>query len=770
MEEKSPNKRPANGGGADTKIALGFVGGSKHTGTSGATSASAGASSETPASKLENRYPTEAFRFQIPNKDEMEKLKLQSGPDGPGMAEVDSSWGGDMVYNVHGAVKWVDKPFVVHSQFDVSGDQQQAIDKLSAGVLNGDRYQTLKGVTGSGKTFTMAKIIEKVQRPTLVLSHNKTLAAQLYREFKSFFPENRVEYFVSTYDYYQPEAYVPGKDLYIEKDADVNEEIDRMRLSASFSLMERRDVIVVATVSCIFGLANPVSLRDMTHVFRTGQVFDHRAELEQLARMQYERNDMVLSRGCFRSHGDTIDIFPPYLDSAVRITLDWDTIEGIQWFDPISGEKQARQDSFTLYPAKQFVMPKEQVVAAIERIRSEMESQYELFLNTGRPVEAERIKTRVEYDLEMLQEIGYCPGIENYSRPLSNRAPGERPAVLLDYFQPDFLTFIDESHVTLPQIGAMYEGDHSRKSNLVEYGFRLPSALDNRPLKFDEFDQVTGQRIFVSATPGKLERSLCSTIVTQVIRPTGLLDPEITVKSTEGQIEDLFGEIRKCTEKNERVLVTTLTKRMAEDISDFFASKGVRVRYLHSDIETIERVEILRDLRAGNFDVLVGINLLREGLDLPEVSLVAILDADKIGFLRSTTSLIQTIGRAARNVDGHVIMYADRISDAMKEAISETQERRAIQMAYNKEHGITPKSIVKAVEDILERERDDAVVDQKADIKVRKASYNLLDVSQRKKYIKELEAQMLQAAKDLEFERAAVLRDEIKNIKDMKLD
>jgi excinuclease ABC subunit B len=483
--------------------------------------------------------------------------------------------------------------------------------------------------------------------------------------------------------------------------------------------------------------------------------------------MQYDRNDAILTRGCFRAHGDIIEICPPYLDNAVRITLDWDTIESIQWFDPLTGEKQNCQESFTLYPAKQFVMPKEQVVAAIGRIRSEMEEQYEHFMATGHPVEAERIKTRVEYDLEMLQEIGYCPGIENYSRPLSNRAPGERPAVLLDYFQPDFLTFIDESHVTLPQIGAMYEGDHSRKSNLVQYGFRLPSALDNRPLKFDEFDSVTGQRIFVSATPGKLEKSLSSQVVPQVIRPTGLLDPEITVRPTEGQIEDLFGEIRKCTAKNQRVLVTTLTKKMAEDISDFFASKGVRVRYLHSEVETIERVEILRDLRAGQFDVLVGINLLREGLDLPEVALVAILDADKIGFLRSTTSLIQTIGRAARNVDGRVIMYADRMSDAMVEAITETRDRRAIQMAYNQEHGITPKSIVKAVEDILERERDEAAQDEKDDIRIRKAGYNLLDSGQRKKYIKELEAEMLQAAKDLEFERAAVLRDEIKNIKEM---
>lgn len=686
------------------------------------------------------------------------------------LSKLDSSWGGEMVQNVHGAVQWTDKPFVVHAPFETSGDQQQAIDKLSEGVLNGDRYQTLKGVTGSGKTYTMAKIIEKVQRPTLILSHNKTLAAQLYKEFKSFFPENRVEYFVSTYDYYQPEAYVPGKDLYIEKDADINEEIDRMRLSASFSLMERRDVIVVATVSCIFSLANPVSLRDMTHVFRTGMVFNHRTELEQLTRMQYERNDMVLTRGSFRVHGDVIEIFPPYLENAVRITLDWDNVETIQWFDPISGEKQNKQESFTLYPAKQFVMPKEQVLAALDRIRKEMEDQYEYFMNTGHPLEAERIKTRVEYDLEMLQELGYCSGIENYSRPLSNRAPGERPAVLLDYFQPDFLTFIDESHVTLPQIGAMYEGDHSRKVNLVQYGFRLPSALDNRPLKYDEFDSVTGQRIFVSATPGKLEKQLSSQIVSQVIRPTGLLDPEIIVRPTEGQMEDLLGEIRKRTANKERVLVTTLTKRMAEDIADFLASKGVKVRYLHSEIDTIERVEILKQLRLGEFDVLVGINLLREGLDLPEVSLVAILDADKIGFLRSTTSLIQTIGRAARNANGKVIMYADKMSDAMKEAITETQSRRAIQMKYNQEHNITPKTIIKAVEDILEREKTDIVENSKQDIKIIKAGFNLLNPSDRKRYIKELETQMLQAAKDLEFERAALLRDEIQNVKQLKFD
>ena len=660
--------------------------------------------------------------------------------------------------------------FKLHSPYEPAGDQPKAIKELVDGINNGEKSQILLGVTGSGKTFTIANVINEVNKPTLVLAHNKTLAGQLYAELKTFFKDDYVCYFVSYYDYYQPEAYVPGKDLYIEKDADINEEIDRMRLSAAFSLMERRDVIVVATVSCIFSLANPVSLRDMTHVFRTGMVFNHRTELEQLTRMQYERNDMVLARGSFRVHGDVIEIFPPYLENAVRITLDWDEVESIQWFDPISGEKQNKQESFTLYPAKQFVMPKEQVVAALDRIRKEMEEQYEYFMNTGHPLEAERIKTRVEYDLEMLQELGYCSGIENYSRPLSNRAPGERPAVLLDYFQPDFLTFIDESHVTLPQIGAMYEGDHSRKVNLVQYGFRLPSALDNRPLKYDEFDSVTGQRIFVSATPGKLEKQLSSQVVSQVIRPTGLLDPEIIVRPTEGQMENLLGEIRKRTTINERILVTTLTKRMAEDIADFLASKGVKVRYLHSEIDTIERVEILKQLRLGEFDVLVGINLLREGLDLPEVSLVAILDADKIGFLRSTTSLIQTIGRAARNANGKVIMYADKMSDAMREAITETQERRTIQMKYNQEHNITPKTIIKAVEDILEREKTDAVENSKQDIKIMKAGFNLLNAADRKRYIKELEAQMLQAAKDLEFERAAMLRDEIQNVKQLKFD
>ncbi len=660
------------------------------------------------------------------------------------------------------------KPFHVVSDFDIAGDQGEAVEKLYQGYLSGDRAQTLKGVTGSGKTFTMAKLIEKIQKPTLILSHNKTLSAQLYKEFKSFFPDNAVTYFVSTYDYYQPEAYVPGKDLYIEKEVDINDEIDRLRLAASFSLMERRDVIVVATVSCIYGLGNPVSLRDMLYTFRVGDEFDQNAVFTQLTRMLYERNDAILSRGTFRPRGENIEIYPAYLESAFRIYLDWDTIAEIVWFDPLTGERKGTEDTLTLYPAKQFVMPQSQIDAAIDRINEEKEERVEYFLSNGKPLEAERIKSRVEYDLEMLQEVGYCSGIENYSRPLSGRAPGERPAVLLDYFPDDFVTFIDESHVTLPQIGAMYEGDRSRKLNLVNYGFRLPSALDNRPLKYEEFDKKVGQRIYVSATPGERERKESSQIVEQLIRPTGLLDPKIEVRSTEGQMEDLYGEIRKTIEKDERVLVTTLTKKMAEDLTEYFESLGLKVRYLHSEVETIERVEILRDLRLGTFDVLVGINLLREGLDLPEVSLVAILDADKIGFLRSATSLIQTIGRAARNADGRVLMYADRMSEAMAEAIEETEHRRTIQAQYNAAHGITPKTIRKAVEDILEREKADDEDIAKEEIKIVKSNYNLLLERDRKRYIQDLTKQMTEMAKNLEFERAALLRDEIQRIKERR--
>ena len=657
------------------------------------------------------------------------------------------------------------KPFHVVSSFDMAGDQAEAVESLYRGYLEGDRAQTLKGVTGSGKTFTMAKLIEKIQKPTLVLSHNKTLSAQLYREFKTFFPENAVEYFVSTYDYYQPEAYVPGKDLYIEKETDINDEIDRLRLAASFSLLERRDVIVVATVSCIYGLGNPVALTDMVHKYNTGDTFDHKKEFAQLSRMLYERNDYSLERGTFRSRGDVIEIYPAYLESAFRIRLDWDEIEDITWFNPVSGEKYESVDSITLYPAKQFVLPESYIKKGIERINEEKEERVEYFKSLGKLVEAERIKTRVEYDLEMLSETGHCSGIENYSRPLSGRAPGERPAVLLDYFPDDFVTFIDESHVTLPQIGAMYEGDRSRKLNLVNYGFRLPSALDNRPLKYDEFDQKVGQRIYVSATPGERERNESSQIVEQLIRPTGLLDPKIEVRSTEGQMEDLYSEIRKTIDKGERTIVTTLTKRMAEDLSDYLASLGLKVQYLHSEVDTIERVEILRDLRKGKYDVLIGINLLREGLDLPEVSLCAILDADKIGFLRSATSLIQTIGRVARNADGRVIMYADRISDAMAEAISETEHRRAVQSAYNEEHGITPKTVKKAIEDIIERDTGEKEEVAKEDIRIRKAGYNLLLEKDRKKYVRDLEKQMLEYAKNLEFEKAAAVRDEIAKYK-----
>ncbi|MDD7272198.1 MAG: excinuclease ABC subunit UvrB [Spirochaetales bacterium] len=680
----------------------------------------------------------------------------------------DASWGGESITNIHVGANGVSKPFKVVAPYEPSGDQGSAIEKLSNGILNGDRAQTLKGVTGSGKTFTMAKIIEKIQRPTLILSHNKTLAAQLYREFKSFFPNNAVEYFVSTYDYYQPEAYVPGKDLYIEKETDINDEIDRLRLSASFSLMERRDVIVVATVSCIYGLGNPVSLRDMIHSFHVGDIFDHKVELEQLVRMLYERNDVVLTRGSFRVRGDIIEVYPAYLESAFRITLDWDEIVSLEWFDPVSFEKIEKVKDITLYPAKQFVMPKSAIDQAIVRIEDELKDQVEFFLSQGRHLEAERLKSRVEYDIEMIKEVGHCSGIENYSRPLAGRKPGERPAVLLDYFPSDFICFIDESHVTIPQIGAMYEGDRSRKSNLVNYGFRLPSALDNRPLKYDEFDKIVGQRIYVSATPGKKEKEESTQMVEQLIRPTGLLDPIIEVRATEGQMEDLYGEIRKTINKGDRVLVTTLTKKMAEDLTSYMEGLNLKVRYLHSEVETIERAEILRDLRLGVFDVLIGINLLREGLDLPEVSLVAILDADKIGFLRSATSLIQTIGRAARNSEGRVIMYADQMSDAMREAIVETEHRREVQSAYNKEHGITPQTIKKAIADLIEHEKEDKSEAQKADLKIERSGYNLLTQSGKNKYIKALEKEMRTLAENLEFERAAVIRDEIERIKSGK--
>jgi excinuclease ABC subunit B len=655
--------------------------------------------------------------------------------------------------------------FRVVSPFQPAGDQGKALETLTRGVTDGFRFQTLKGVTGSGKTFTMAKIIEGTQLPTLVISHNKTLAAQLYREFLDFFPENAVEYFVSYYDYYQPEAYVPSRDLYIEKDASINEEIDRMRLAATAALMTRRDVIVVATVSCIYGLGSPTHFHEMRVDFAIGQERDIHSVRRQLVSLQYDRNDAVLDRGHFRIKGDVMEIYPAYLKEAFRIEFDWDTISRIRRINPVSGEALDSVDSCSIYPAKHFVMPEEQVRSAIQAIRDELGVRYDELLAQGKIVEAQRLKSRTEYDLEMLEEVGYCSGIENYSRHLSGRSEGERPAVLIDYFPEHFLTFIDESHVTVPQVRGMYEGDRSRKTTLVNHGFRLPSALDNRPLFYGEFEELLDRGVFVSATPGDEEVEKSDRVVEQIIRPTGLLDPEIVVRATEGQIEDLYGEIRARVTAMERTLVTTLTKKMAEDLTDYLSGLGLRVRYLHSEVETIERVEILRDLRRGAFDVLVGINLLREGLDLPEVSLIAIMDADKIGFLRSSTSLIQTIGRAARNVNGKVIMYADRMSHAMREAIDETERRRRIQEEYNTAHGITPATINKAIQDLLVRRREEKQRTEQVSIEVLKESYNVLVPKERKALIRRLEEEMLEKAKNLEFEAAAVLRDEIQKLK-----
>ena len=658
--------------------------------------------------------------------------------------------------------------FRVQSDYEAAGDQAAAIEALSRGISGGDRFQTLKGVTGSGKTFTMAKIIETVQRPTLVLSHNKTLAAQLYREFKEFFPDNAVEYFVSYYDYYQPEAYVASRDLYIEKDASINEEIDRLRLSATTSLLERHDVLVVSTVSCIYGLGSPRQYRDMRVRVDAGAPGELHEIGRKLISLQYDRNDAVLSRGTFRIRGDVMEVYPAYQeDVAYRIEAGWDEIERIRVFNPLTGETVEERETLLIYPAKHFVMPENEMLPAIEKIRGELAERHERLVEQGNVVEAQRLKSRTEYDIEMMEEMGYCSGIENYSRHLTGRSEGERPAVLLDYFPDDFVTFIDESHVTVPQIGGMYAGDRSRKESLVQFGFRLPSALDNRPLFYEEFESLVSSTVFVSATPGNEERAKSTRIVEQVIRPTGLVDPKIEVRQTEGQIEDLFDEITGRVKAGERTLVTTLTKKMAEDLTDYLSNMGLRVRYLHSEIETIERVEILTQLRQGAFDVLIGINLLREGLDLPEVSLVAILDADKIGFLRSSTSLIQTIGRAARNVNGRVIMYADRISEAMREAMDETDRRRAIQLEYNEKHGITPTTINKAIHDILVREKEEKAEDSRETIETLKKGYNLLVASDRKKLVSQLEREMLEHAKNLEFEQAAVIRDEIESLKQM---
>ena len=658
--------------------------------------------------------------------------------------------------------------FEVVSPFAPAGDQAPAIAALARGLANGYRYQTLKGVTGSGKTFSMAKIIEHAQVPTLVISHNKTLAAQLYREFTDFLPRNAVEYFVSYYDYYQPEAYVASRDLYIEKDASINDEIERLRLGATTSLMERRDVVVVATVSCIYGLGSPDDYRDLRLELQVGAEVDPRRLMRRLVGLQYTRNDAVLVRAGFRRRGDVIEVLPPHAKEGLRIEFFGDQIERLRRTDPLSGNTLAELEFTAVYPAKHFVTPEERLARAVESIREELTVRHEQLLQQGRLVEAQRLKTRCEYDLEMLAEIGYCSGVENYSRHLSGRQPGERPAALLDFFPREFLVFIDESHVTVPQVGAMYVGDRSRKEALVEHGFRLPSALDNRPLTYGEFEALLERVIYVSATPAAQELHGSEQVVEQVIRPTGLLDPEIEVRHSAGQIEDLYAEVRQRTERHERTLVTTLTKRMAEDLADYLADIGVRCRYLHAEVDTFERVEILRDLRAGEFDVLVGVNLLREGLDLPEVSLIIILDADKIGFLRSATSLIQIIGRAARNVNGRVIMYADQESDAMRAAIAETDRRRARQLAYNVEHGITPTTISKAVQDLLVRKADEKRSVEKLDLEVVKRRFNVLVPKERRALIRTLEKEMLELAKDLEYERAAVVRDELAQLRELE--
>ncbi|MCR5253549.1 MAG: excinuclease ABC subunit B [Treponema sp.] len=656
--------------------------------------------------------------------------------------------------------------FEVVSPFQPSGDQGQAIEKLAEGFLRGDKYQTLKGVTGSGKTFTMAKIIEKVQRPTLILSHNKTLSAQLYREFKSFFPNNAVEYFVSYYDYYQPEAYVAARDLYIEKDCDINKEIDQLRLSATYSLMERRDVIVVATVSCIYGLGMPDLYKEMRVHVEKGQVLNVKKFAEQLIALQYSRNDDVLDRGNFRIKGDVIEVFPPYMetDAAYRIELDWDEVAKIRRFDVLNRSVLEELDETVFYPAKHFVVPHDKLLESCDRIQKEMEERVEEFRAAGKMLEAERLKTRTTYDIEMLKEMGTCPGIENYSGPISGRTRGQPPATLLHYFPDDFLCMIDEAHVSVPQIGAMYEGDRSRKQNLIDFGFRLPSALDNRPLKKEEFDAKINQVIYVTATPRPEEIKQSSQVVEQLIRPTGLLDPEIEVRPSEGQMEDIYREIKDRIARHERSLVLTLTKKMAEDLTDYLTELDLKVKYIHSEIDTFERVEILKSLREGEIDVLIGINLLREGIDLPEVSFIAILDADKIGFLRSETSLIQIIGRAARNAEGKVVMYADHKSPAMEAAIKETAHRREVQMAYNKEHGITPKTIKKAVQDILVHEKTDADEDARMNVEVLKKSANLFNPGERKKLIKALTKQMSDCADRMEYEQAAAIRDQIREI------
>ena len=649
-------------------------------------------------------------------------------------------------------------PFQVVAPFEPMGDQPQAIEELAAGVENGQQAQVLLGATGTGKTYTIAKVIEKVQKPTLVIAHNKTLAAQLASEFKAFFPNNYVGYFVSYYDFYQPEAYIASTDTYIEKDASINDEIDELRHSATCSLFERRDVIIVASVSCIYGLGSPESYHEMVLSLHKGQMVERDAILKKLVSIRYERNDVAFERGQFRVRGDVIEVFPAgYNNRAVRIELFGDEVDRIVEFDVVTGEVYGERTHSMIFPASHYVTEDEDLKIAMKDIEAEMEEQVKKFKEEGKLIEAQRIEQRTRYDLEMMQEMGYCSGIENYSRHLTHRKAGEAPYTLLDYFPEDFLIVMDESHVTLPQLHAMYAGDRSRKVSLVENGFRLPSAFDNRPLTFEEFAARINQIIYVSATPGKYELERAQQVAQQIIRPTGLLDPEIEVRPLEGQIDDLLAEIKLRIERHERVLVTTLTKKMAENLTDYFTEVGVKVRYLHSDIATIERAEIIHDLRAGEFDVLVGINLLREGLDMPEVSLIAILDADKEGFLRSDTSLIQIIGRAARNAHGHVIMYADRITDSMKRAIDETARRREIQQGYNKAHGITPKTIVKPIKPLIETT---LVAESGGKYEV-KPGKKKLTKKDRENLIKTLTREMQQASRALEFERAAELRDMI---------
>ncbi len=647
--------------------------------------------------------------------------------------------------------------FILHSSYKPTGDQPQAIEKLSEGIKNGLKEQVLLGVTGSGKTFTMANIIEKVNRPTLVLAHNKTLAAQLCSEFREFFPENAVEYFVSYYDYYQPEAYVPSTDTYIEKDSAINDEIDKLRHSATCALCERRDVIIVASVSCIYSLGNPIDYRRMIISLRPGMRMKRDDLLLRLVELQYERNDVNFVRNKFRVRGDVVEIFPAYEnDTVIRVEFFGDEIDRLSAVNPLTGEVKGLLGHSGIYPASHYIVPPDKLETAIAEIERELDRRVEEFKAAGQLLEAQRILQRTRYDIEMLREIGICKGIENYSRVLSGRAPGSTPFTLLDYFPEDYLLFVDESHVTLPQVRGMFGGDFARKKNLVDYGFRLPSAYDNRPLNFDEFYNRVGQAVFVSATPGEFEREHSGAPVEQIIRPTGLPDPQVTVRPVEGQIDDLIGEIRARAARQERVLVTTLTKKMAEDLTTYFENVGIRVRYMHHDIDTMERMEIIRDLRLGEFDVLVGINLLREGLDIPEVSLVAVLDADKEGFLRSATSLIQTIGRAARNAEGQVILYADEVTPSMEQAIGETERRRAIQLRYNEEHGIVPRTIVKEVRDVLQI-TPNAPRDEKSGKKLSRA--------ERQQRIEQLTKEMKHAARLLEFEHAAWLRDEIEKLK-----